>query len=65
MSTADCLRTEIDGPIGWLTVDRPESRGAMTREMWAAMPDRLNGLATTEGVRLVVIRGSGGAFIGT
>ncbi len=63
MSTADCLRTEIDGPIGWLTVDRPDSRGAMTREMWAAMPDRLNGLAGTEGVRLVVIRGSAGLFI--
>ncbi|MFN2378190.1 MAG: enoyl-CoA hydratase-related protein [Candidatus Binatia bacterium] len=63
MSTADCLRTEIDGPIGWLTVDRPESRGAMTRAMWEAMPARLAELAATEGVRLVVIRGSQGFFI--
>lgn len=63
MSTADCLRTEIDGPIGWLTVDRPDSRGAMTREMWAAMPDKLNALATSDGVRLVVLRGTGGFFI--
>jgi enoyl-CoA hydratase len=63
MSTADCLRTEIDGPIGWLTVDRPEARGAMSRAMWAAMPDKLATLAGSEGVRLVVIRGSGGAFI--
>lgn len=63
MSTADCLRTEVDGPIGWLTVDRPDSRNAMTRDMWAAMPAKLNGLAATEGVRLVIIRGSGGAFI--
>jgi enoyl-CoA hydratase len=63
LTTADCLRTEIDGPIGWLTVDRPDSRGAMTREMWAAMPDRLNALATSDGVRLVVLRGTGGFFI--
>ena len=63
MTTADCLRTEIDGPIGWLTVDRPESRGAMTREMWAAMPEKLDALARADGVRLVVIRGTSGLFI--
>jgi len=63
VATADCLRTEIDGPIGWLTVDRPDSRGAMTRAMWDAMPGKLAGLAGSEGVRLVVIRGSGGFFI--
>lgn len=63
MSTADSLRTEIDGPIGFLTVDRPESRGAMTRAMWEAMPSRLESLATSEGVRLVVIRGTAGFFI--
>ena len=63
MSTADALRTEIDGPIGWLTVDRPDSRGAMTRAMWEAMPAKLESLAGAEGVRLVIIRGSGGFFI--
>ncbi len=63
MATAESLRTEIDGPIGWLTVDRPESRGAMTRAMWQAMPDKLNELAGTDGVRLVVIRGTAGFFI--
>jgi len=63
LSTADSIRTEIDGPIGWLTVDRPESRGAMTRAMWEAMPAKLAFLAGSDGVRLVVIRGTGGFFI--
>jgi len=63
VSTSDCLRTEIDGSIGFLTVDRPDSRGAMTRAMWEAMPAKLNALAKTEGVRVVVIRGSEGLFI--
>lgn len=63
MSTADCLRTEIDGPIGWLTVDRPESRGAMTRAMWEAMPEKLAHLAGSDGVRLVILRGTEGFFV--
>lgn len=63
MNTADCLRTEIDGPIGWLTVDRPDSRGAMTRAMWEAMPEKLEFLASSDGVRLVVLRGTSGYFI--
>jgi len=63
MNTADHLRTEIDGPIGWLVVDRPASRGAMTRAMWEAMPGLLHGLAAADGVRLVILRGSAGFFI--
>ena len=63
MATAESLRTEIDGPIGWLVVDRPDSRGAMTQAMWRAMPEKLEELASTEGVRLVVIRGTAGFFI--
>lgn len=63
MSTAEAIRTEIDGPIGWLTVDRPEARGAMTRAMWEAMPVKLEELACSEGVRLIVIRGTAGFFI--
>lgn len=63
MSTPDSIRTEVDGAIGWLTVDRPESRGAMTRAMWEAMPEKLAFLASQEGVRLVVVRGTPGLFI--
>lgn len=63
MTNADCLRTQVDGPIGWLIVDRPDSRGAMTRAMWKAMPEKLAALATTDGVRVVIVRGSDGSFI--
>ncbi|HYB98233.1 MAG TPA: enoyl-CoA hydratase-related protein [Candidatus Limnocylindrales bacterium] len=63
MGTSENLRTEVDGTIGWLTVDRPESRGAMTRAMWEAMPAKLAELAGAAGVRLIVVRGSAGGFI--
>ena len=62
MDSTDCLKSFVDGHIGWLTIDRPESRGALTRDMWLALPARLADLAAVQGVRVVVIRGSHGHF---
>lgn len=57
------LKTEVEGPLGYLTVDRPEARGAMTRDMWLAIPDKLAELAAKPEVRAVIIRGTQGYFI--
>ena len=57
------LHKSIEGSTGWLTIDRPDSRGALNAEMWAALPDLLVELAEDEAVRVVVIRGSAGHFI--
>lgn len=57
------LETEVAGPIGWLTINRPGSRGALTAEMWEALPSTLESLAAAPGVRVVIIRGSSGHFI--
>jgi enoyl-CoA hydratase len=62
MST-DFLKTAVEGPIGWLTIDRPDSRGALNRAMWEAIPGLLRQLAATPEVRAVVIRGTEGYFI--
>jgi len=63
VSDGDPLKTSIEGSIGWLTVDRPELRGAMTRAMWLRMPTLLTEMASNPDVRVVVIRGAGGHFI--
>ncbi len=63
MSVTDSLRTRVAGPIGWLVLDRPESRGALTRELWEAIPGRLEWLAARDGVRAVVVTGTAGNFI--
>ena len=57
------LLTRIEGRTGWLVVDRPEARGALTQAMWLAMPDLLRELAADPDVRVVVIRGTEGQFI--
>lgn len=63
MSGTDELRTTIEPPIGWLTVDRPRTRGALTHDMWRRLPALLRDIAESRGVRTVVIRGTEGNFI--
>jgi 2-(1,2-epoxy-1,2-dihydrophenyl)acetyl-CoA isomerase len=59
--TTDLLET-IDGPIATLTMNRPEARNALTREMLQAMAEALHRLALDPAVRLVVLTGAGSAF---
>ena len=63
MTATPYLRSKVEDHVGWLMVDRPANRGAMNRAMWEAMPAVLTDLAATEGVRIVVIRGTEGNFI--
>jgi enoyl-CoA hydratase/carnithine racemase len=58
----DLLRVERDGAVAVLTIDRPEKRNAMTAAMWAALPGLLAGLADDEGVRVLVVTGTGPSF---
>jgi enoyl-CoA hydratase/carnithine racemase len=53
---------EIDGPIGWLTLNRPESRNALSLGVMNDMLDKLNHISQNKDIRVVVIRGKGPAF---
>jgi enoyl-CoA hydratase/carnithine racemase len=57
------LKILVEPPVGWLIVDRPAQRGAMTQAMWREMPRLLSSLASNPDVRVVVIRGTEGHFI--
>ena len=59
--TQDLLQT-IEGGIATLTMNRPEARNALTREMMLALSEALPRLANDAAVRLVVLTGSGAAF---
>jgi len=53
-----------EGGIGWITVDRPAARNAMTFAMWRALRDGVRELDADDGVRAVVIASSASeAFI--
>ncbi len=62
MNFIDCVRIERDGPLGIVTLDRPEKRNALSREMIAALHEALCGLESDAGARVVVLRANGPAF---
>ena len=53
---------EKDGPVAWLTLNRPESRNALSVDVMNDMLDKLNQIARDQEIRVVVIRGNGPAF---
>ncbi|MFO0990811.1 MAG: enoyl-CoA hydratase [Hyphomicrobiales bacterium] len=53
------LRAHVTGNTGFLVLDRPDRRNAVTTAMWAGIPDTMNRLAAQDTVRVIVIAGSG------
>ena len=53
------IRTETDGAIGWLIIDRPGQRNALSTAMWADIPRAARTLCETDGVRAIILRGAG------
>ena len=58
----DHLLESIEGGIATLTMNRPEARNALSRDMMLALAEALPRLANDPAVRLVVLTGTGAAF---
>jgi enoyl-CoA hydratase/carnithine racemase len=53
---------KVSGRRADLVLNRPDKRNALTRAMWAAIPDLLAGPAQDPAIRVLVLSGAGGAF---
>jgi enoyl-CoA hydratase/carnithine racemase len=53
------IRAEIDGPIGYLILDRPERKNALSFDMWKAVTRLIGELSADPAVRVIVLRGAG------
>ena len=63
MSTSRVL-FDVDGPVAFLTFNRPEARNAMTWEMYEALVEACDRVDADANVRVFVLRGAGGkAFV--
>jgi enoyl-CoA hydratase/carnithine racemase len=55
---------ETDGPLAFLTFNRPEARNAMTWEMYEALANACDRVDRNADIRVFVLRGAGGkAFV--
>lgn len=61
--TAGHVRTSIDGPVAILTIDRPDKRNALDDATRREMLGALDVLRADKAVRVLVITGSGKAFV--
>lgn len=51
---------EVEEGVGWLTINHPERRNAVSLEMWAALGDAAEAFEADAEVRVVVLQGAGG-----
>ena len=58
----ETLLVEKEGPIDWLTLNRPEALNAMSRTMMLELQHYFGSLYTNHDVRVVIVRGAGRGF---
>jgi len=62
MDNKPATRVEIRGAVGLITLDRPETRNALGRDVSTGLHHALLDLAADTNVRVIVLTGAGGAF---
>jgi enoyl-CoA hydratase/carnithine racemase len=53
------IRTLVEAPLAWITIDHPERRNAMSAHMWAELAEAAEKLDADAAVRVIVLRGAG------
>ena len=56
--TQEPVYLTIDGAIAQLILDRPDKRNALTRAMWAAIPEHAAAVAANPEIKVLVLRGA-------
>lgn len=56
------IEVETDGAVGWLWLNRPDKRNAMSADMWADIPDAVAELTAADATRCIVVAGRGASF---
>jgi enoyl-CoA hydratase len=57
--TSPHMIAEVDGPIGWMTFNKPERRNAVSLDMWQEIQVILDQFEHDPAVRVIVLKGAG------
>ncbi len=60
----DLIRTEIDGPVATVILNRPEKLNALNLEMWRGVGEAFQALDADTDIRCIVLRGAGDKAVG-
>ena len=60
--TSDDVLVDVDGRLGWITLNRPEKLNAITDRLRKQFEVALDALVEDDRVRVIIVRGSGRAF---
>lgn len=60
LSSTDKVLARVEGGIGWITLNNPERRNAISLAMWQAIGEVMEAFEADPEVRLAVISGAGG-----
>jgi enoyl-CoA hydratase len=56
------IRYETEGPLAWITLDRPKKLNAISKTMVSELNEALNSALRDDAVRVILTRGEGRAF---
>lgn len=56
------IRWETEGPVGWLTLNRPAKLNAISKPMVAELNRAMDEALGDDSVRVIVVKGEGRAF---
>jgi enoyl-CoA hydratase/carnithine racemase len=62
VKTAENLDFEVKDGVGWLTLQRPEAKNAMTKAMYAGIRDVCRAVHVDDDIQALVLQGEGDAF---
>lgn len=62
LPTYECIRLDRDGPLTWLTLNRPDKMNAMNATLLGEFDAALEALKADTATRVIAIRGAGRAF---
>ncbi|MBW8783200.1 MAG: enoyl-CoA hydratase/isomerase family protein, partial [Novosphingobium sp.] len=59
MSAMDAVLVEHEGPVTWVTLNRPEARNALTAEMHITLAEAFDAFAADDAQQICVVTGAG------
>ncbi len=59
MTESTDILLQLEAPLAWVIINRPQARNALTLEVWRGLARHMQSLAANPQVRVVILRGAG------